>query len=118
MRGTKRCQQRLDLHPIAAAAGSRRPPPPPPPHPPTPGDHVVASFPGYQSLYSIAEGMGCSVTRWEARCGEGAALAFDFDELEVGSGALCPALLPCCPAVLLVAGEACGAAAWLQDAPA
>ena len=29
-----------------------------------PGDHVICTFPGYQSLYSIAEGMGCEVTRW------------------------------------------------------
>ena len=30
-----------------------------------PGDHVVATFPGYQSLYAIAEGMGCTVSKWE-----------------------------------------------------
>ena len=29
-----------------------------------PGDHVIATFPGYQSLYAIAEALGCSVTRW------------------------------------------------------
>lgn len=28
------------------------------------GDHVVCAFPGYQSLYEIAEGMGCEVTKW------------------------------------------------------
>ncbi len=28
-------------------------------------DHVVVSFPGYQSLYEIAISIGCEVTRWE-----------------------------------------------------
>jgi len=31
-----------------------------------PGDHVVVTFPGYQSLYSIAEDMGCEVSHWKA----------------------------------------------------
>jgi aspartate/methionine/tyrosine aminotransferase len=30
-----------------------------------PGDHVVCAFPGYQSLYQIAESLGCRVSRWE-----------------------------------------------------
>jgi len=36
-----------------------------------PGDHVIATFPGYQSLYAIAEALGCKVTRWplEVRAG-------------------------------------------------
>ena len=29
-----------------------------------PGDHVICAFPGYQSLYEIANGLGCEVTRW------------------------------------------------------
>ncbi|HEY3357152.1 MAG TPA: aminotransferase class I/II-fold pyridoxal phosphate-dependent enzyme [Polyangia bacterium] len=29
-----------------------------------PGDHVVATFPGYESLYQIARDRGCEVTRW------------------------------------------------------
>jgi aspartate/methionine/tyrosine aminotransferase len=28
------------------------------------GDHVICTFPGYQSLYEVAEGIGCEVTRW------------------------------------------------------
>lgn len=28
------------------------------------GDHVVCTFPGYQSLYSIAESLGCEVSKW------------------------------------------------------
>lgn len=29
------------------------------------GDHVICTFPGYQSLYEVAEGIGCEITRWE-----------------------------------------------------
>lgn len=29
------------------------------------GDHVICTFPGYQSLYEIAEGIGCEVTKWK-----------------------------------------------------
>jgi len=29
------------------------------------GDHAICTFPGYQSLYEVAEGLGCEVTRWE-----------------------------------------------------
>lgn len=29
------------------------------------GDHVICTFPGYQSLYEVASGLGCEVTRWE-----------------------------------------------------
>ncbi len=29
------------------------------------GDHVIVTFPGYQSLYQIAEDMGCIVSKWE-----------------------------------------------------
>lgn len=28
------------------------------------GDHIICTFPGYQSLYEIAEGLGCEVTKW------------------------------------------------------
>lgn len=28
------------------------------------GDHVICTFPGYQSLYEIAQGIGCEVTKW------------------------------------------------------
>ena len=28
------------------------------------GDHVICTFPGYQSLYEIAEYLGCQVTKW------------------------------------------------------
>ena len=29
-----------------------------------PGDHVIVTWPGYQSLYSLAQAMGCEVTFW------------------------------------------------------
>jgi aspartate/methionine/tyrosine aminotransferase len=29
------------------------------------GDHVICTFPGYQSLYQLAASLGCQVTRWE-----------------------------------------------------
>jgi aspartate/methionine/tyrosine aminotransferase len=28
------------------------------------GDHVICTYPGYQSLYTIAESIGCQVTKW------------------------------------------------------
>lgn len=28
------------------------------------GDHVIVTFPGYQSLYAVAAALGCEVTRW------------------------------------------------------
>ncbi len=30
-----------------------------------PGDHVVCTFPGYQSLYEVARSIGCEVSNWE-----------------------------------------------------
>jgi aspartate/methionine/tyrosine aminotransferase len=30
-----------------------------------PGDHVIVTFPGYQSLYEVAQALGCRVTRWK-----------------------------------------------------
>ncbi|MEM8961016.1 MAG: aminotransferase class I/II-fold pyridoxal phosphate-dependent enzyme [Acidobacteriota bacterium] len=45
----------------------------------SPGDHVVAHAPAYQSLHSIAASIGVEVTSWRAREEEGWAL--DPDEL-------------------------------------
>jgi aspartate/methionine/tyrosine aminotransferase len=49
-----------------------------------PGDHVVVSCPGYQSLTEVAESMGCKVTRWEPTELEtdDCKLQFDLDQLE------------------------------------
>ena len=30
-----------------------------------PGDHLVCTFPGYQSLYAVARSIGCEVSTWE-----------------------------------------------------
>ncbi len=44
-----------------------------------PGDHVVAAFPAYQSLYAVAESIGCEVSRWEPD--EAAGWRFDAADL-------------------------------------
>lgn len=46
-----------------------------------PGDHVVATFPGYQSLYQIAESLGCRVSRWLPR-EENGQQTFALEDLE------------------------------------
>lgn len=45
-----------------------------------PGDHVIVTFPGYQSLYEIAGSLGCSVTKWEPQ--ESNQWSFDTKFLE------------------------------------
>lgn len=45
------------------------------------GDHVVVTFPGYQSLYEIALSLGCSVSQWIPKEENG--WFFDPDELNV-----------------------------------
>ena len=45
-----------------------------------PGDHVVCTFPGYQSLYQLAVSLGCEVSFWEPR--EQARWRFDPGRLE------------------------------------
>ena len=47
------------------------------------GDHVICTFPGYQSLYAIAEGMGCEVTRWEPETEDGWYFNPDFLEKNI-----------------------------------
>ncbi|OGE87557.1 MAG: aspartate aminotransferase [Candidatus Doudnabacteria bacterium RIFCSPLOWO2_02_FULL_49_13] len=27
-------------------------------------DHIISTFPGYQSLYEVADGIGCEITKW------------------------------------------------------
>jgi len=44
------------------------------------GDHVICTFPGYQSLYEITQGLGCEVTKWEPE--EQSGWRFDPDFLE------------------------------------
>jgi len=45
-----------------------------------PSDHVIVHWPCYQSLFEVAQSIGCEVTRWQAR--EEAGWALDPDELE------------------------------------
>ncbi len=47
------------------------------------GDHVICTFPGYQSLYAIAEEMGCEVTRWEPEIEDGWYFNPDFLEKNI-----------------------------------
>jgi aspartate/methionine/tyrosine aminotransferase len=44
-----------------------------------PGDHVVGTFPAYQSLYSVARSIGCEFSAWEPD--EGRGWHFDPDRL-------------------------------------
>jgi aspartate/methionine/tyrosine aminotransferase len=45
-----------------------------------PGDHVVCTFPGYQSLYEIARTIGCEVSTWEPD--EARGWYFDITDLD------------------------------------
>lgn len=44
------------------------------------GDHVITTFPGYQSLYEIANYLGCDVSKWEPKNDNG--WSFDISELK------------------------------------
>jgi len=43
------------------------------------GDHVIVTYPGYQSLYEIARSLGCDVTPWLPEKGD--AWRFDLERL-------------------------------------
>ncbi len=43
------------------------------------GDHVVCTFPGYQSLYEVARSLGCQVSLWEPHEAQG--WRFDLEDL-------------------------------------
>lgn len=45
-----------------------------------PGDHVICTFPGYQSLYEIARSIGCDVSLWKPIEEEG--WYFNMDQLK------------------------------------
>jgi len=49
------------------------------------GDHVICTFPGYQSLYEVAVGLGCEVTRWEPEEKNGWRFNPDFLEKNIKS---------------------------------
>lgn len=44
-----------------------------------PGDHVICTYPGYQSLYEVARALGCQVDPWEPH--EGRGWRFDVEDL-------------------------------------
>lgn len=44
------------------------------------GDHIVTTFPGYQSLYEIANSLGCEVSKWIPKEENG--WIFDIDDLK------------------------------------
>jgi aspartate/methionine/tyrosine aminotransferase len=44
------------------------------------GDHVITTFPGYQSLYEIALAIGCEVSRWTPR--QDSPWTFDVSDLK------------------------------------
>ena len=43
------------------------------------GDHVVVTYPGYQSLYEIANSLGCEVSKWTPK--EETGWSFEIDDL-------------------------------------
>ncbi|KAG2430784.1 hypothetical protein HYH02_013623 [Chlamydomonas schloesseri] len=47
-----------------------------------PGDHVVVTYPGYQSLFQVAASMGCEVSMWEVELGEDGSATFDVDKFQ------------------------------------
>jgi len=46
-----------------------------------PGDEVICMRPAYQSLYQVAESLGCRVKFWEVRQ-QGSAYSFELEDLE------------------------------------
>jgi aspartate/methionine/tyrosine aminotransferase len=48
-----------------------------------PDDHLIVHFPGYQSQYSVAEAIGCRVTRWKTSAANQWALDLDFLEQHI-----------------------------------
>jgi aspartate/methionine/tyrosine aminotransferase len=44
------------------------------------GDHVICTFPGYQSLYEVAKSIGCNVSTWKPNEEQG--WHFDVEKLE------------------------------------
>ena len=44
------------------------------------GDHVVTTFPGYQSLYEIASSLGCEVSKWIPKTQNG--FVFNINDLK------------------------------------
>jgi aspartate/methionine/tyrosine aminotransferase len=47
-----------------------------------PGDHVVVTAPGYQSLHALAQAFRCEVSPWLPTRSDAGALHFDVDDLK------------------------------------
>ncbi|MCD4741428.1 MAG: aminotransferase class I/II-fold pyridoxal phosphate-dependent enzyme [Desulfobacteraceae bacterium] len=47
----------------------------------TPDDHIIVTYPGYQSLFEIANSIGCDVSKWEPEYGN-KGFQFDINKLE------------------------------------
>ncbi|GLI60467.1 hypothetical protein VaNZ11_002625 [Volvox africanus] len=47
-----------------------------------PGDHVVVTYPGYQSLFQVADSLGCLVDLWEVELGEDGSATFPVDRFQ------------------------------------
>ncbi|MEI7554146.1 aminotransferase class I/II-fold pyridoxal phosphate-dependent enzyme [Candidatus Chlorohelix sp.] len=47
------------------------------------GDHLIVHYPSYQSLFEIADAIGCEVTRWQAQEESGWSLDLDFLESSI-----------------------------------
>lgn len=47
------------------------------------GDHIIVQFPAYQSLFEIANSIGCEITRWEMRYEDKWELNIDFLEKNI-----------------------------------
>lgn len=47
-----------------------------------PDNHVVVTYPGYQTLYEIARSVGCKVDYWQPLLSSNNKWEFDLDELE------------------------------------
>jgi aspartate/methionine/tyrosine aminotransferase len=45
-----------------------------------PEDHVICTFPAYQSLYEVARSIGCEISKWEAEENKG--WQFDVEQLK------------------------------------
>lgn len=46
-----------------------------------PGDHVVVTYPGYQSLYEVARSIGCTVSYWQPQRQAQGHWSFDPEDL-------------------------------------
>ncbi|MCK5097777.1 MAG: aminotransferase class I/II-fold pyridoxal phosphate-dependent enzyme [Desulfobacteraceae bacterium] len=47
----------------------------------SPKDHIIVTYPGYQSLFEIADSIGCSIDRWEPDYDTNG-FSFDIEKLE------------------------------------